>query len=84
MRCDCKACKGTGIVSCLPFPCGHGGHVCDSCNGMGMHTGGYVWRNSAEQVWECDDDCPHPIHDDWPVLDDPAPIDGARGGDDGR
>jgi hypothetical protein len=35
----CRRCKGTGIVSCLPFPCGHGGHVCDSCNGTGMHTG---------------------------------------------
>lgn len=25
------------------------------------------WRcNDAEQVWECDDDCPHPSHEEQP------------------
>ena len=28
-----------------------------------VHSGGYVWINSAEQRWECDEDCPHPIHE---------------------
>ena len=30
------------------------------------HHGGYVWRNGAEMVWECADDCPHPIHEAQP------------------
>ena len=28
------------------------------------HEGDYVWRNSAELVWECEDDCPHPSHEE--------------------
>ena len=30
------------------------------------HQGGYQWRNTAELVWECADDCPHPSHRDQP------------------
>lgn len=28
------------------------------------HTGGYTWKNGAELVWECDDDCQHASHDE--------------------
>ena len=31
--------------------------------GQPPHAGGYVWKNSAELVWECDDNCPHPVHE---------------------
>ena len=31
------------------------------------HSGGrFVWRNEAELVWECNDDCPHPSHEEQP------------------
>lgn len=31
---------------------------------FGEHLGSHVWKNGAELVWECDDECPHPDHDD--------------------
>lgn len=31
------------------------------------HQGRYVWRNGAELAWECDDDCPHPTHEEQPM-----------------
>lgn len=27
------------------------------------HEGDFMWRNAAEMVWECADNCPHPNHD---------------------
>lgn len=27
----CSTCQDTGVVSCEPFPCGHGGHTCLDC-----------------------------------------------------
>lgn len=28
-----------------------------------VHVGGYVWKNGAELLWECAENCPHPDHD---------------------
>lgn len=28
--------------------------------------GSFVWKNGAELVWECADDCPHPSHEEMP------------------
>lgn len=38
----------------------------ESRSGQLPHLGGYVWRNRAELVWECADDCPHAIHEEDP------------------
>jgi hypothetical protein len=28
------------------------------------HDGEFVWKNAAELVWECSDDCSHPTHEE--------------------
>lgn len=28
------------------------------------HRGRFVWHNGAELLWECNDDCPHPSHEE--------------------
>lgn len=33
---------------------------------LGEHLGSHVWKNGAELVWECADECPHPSHEDQP------------------
>ncbi len=38
------------------------------------HIGRHVWRNGAELVWECDDNCPHRVHqEDGPVTETTLP-----------
>ena len=32
---QCDKCDTTGVISCQPFPCEHGGHTCSSCGGRG-------------------------------------------------
>jgi hypothetical protein len=36
----------------------------DPMGWLNEHLGSHVWRNGAELVWECADECPHPDHDD--------------------
>lgn len=41
-------------------------HIEKAHAGVVEHKGCFEWRNPAEQVWECDDDCPHPSHEEQP------------------
>jgi len=31
----CEKCDNQGVYSCQPFPCEHGGHTCELCDGNG-------------------------------------------------
>lgn len=64
-------------ASCLPgrvhVPGPDG--ACIFCGAAGVppldwgHKGGYVWKNAAEVVWECADDCSQASHDE-PTTDE--------------
>lgn len=57
-------CSGTASRPCH---CIHPGHdiVLTQTPDTG-HVGWFVWKNNAELVWECDDDCTHPSHEEQP------------------
>lgn len=75
---ECSFCGGSGEVpvsvvdkgSCYtPWcRCSCHGDVPQSApmGELNGHVGSHVWKNGAELVWECADECPHPIHEDEP------------------